>query len=52
MTKSSNDHKVKSFPLRIPPKLKAELNSIAERDERTLTEVILNALREYVDHEY
>jgi predicted transcriptional regulator len=36
------------FLLRLPPDLREELEAIAERQHRTLTNLIIHALREWV----
>jgi predicted DNA-binding protein len=40
---------LKQTALRIPPKLKARLDSYCEENEMKMTPVILEALRQYLD---
>lgn len=38
-----------SFHLRIPTKLKDRLETFASKEQKNLTQIVLDALREYLD---
>jgi hypothetical protein len=51
MTEYKSKNKVPQFGLRIPPKLRDELEEYAKNEEKNMTQVILDFIRQGLDNE-